>query len=198
MIQSKLGNQDFDTKPHVASEEKMKTFTVSTLTILALTVAGFFAAREAALGFIGLVGLGALWIDSSRIRKDVDAKLEFSAFSLASLAVMALFVQGFFAVGEVAMGFTGLIGLISICMDVALLRAGRLEPIRTFSVPVIALIVMVLGGVFNISEVAIGFTGWIGLVGLIFDVSRKPNNQKTLEPQVLSDLELIRQDVPRA
>jgi hypothetical protein len=192
MIQSKLGNQDFDIKPHVASEEKMKTFTVSTLTILALTVAGFFAAREAALGFIGLVGLGALWIDYSRIRKDAEAKLEFPAFSLASLAVMALFVQGFFAVGEVAMGFTG------ICMDVALLRAGRLEPIRTFSVPVIALIVMVLGGVFNISEVAIGFTGWIGLVGLIFDVSRKPNNQKTLEPQVLSDLELIRQDVPRA
>jgi hypothetical protein len=179
-------------------EEEMKTFTISTFAILALTVAGFFAAREAALGFIGLIGLGALWMDYARIRKDADAKLEFPAFSLASLAVMALFVQGFFAVGEVAMGMTGLIGLISICIDVALLRAGRLEPIRTFSVPVIALIGMVLGGIFSVSEVAIGFTGWIGLVALVFDVSRKPNGHKTIEPQVLSDLELIRQDVPRA
>jgi hypothetical protein len=184
-------------------EEKMKTFTVSTFAILALTIAGFFAAREAALGFIGLIGLGALWMDYSRIRKDATAKLEFPAFSLASLAVMALFVQGFFAVGEIAMGFTGLIGLISVCMDVVLLRAGRLEPIRTFSVPVIALIGMVLGGIFNVSELAIGYSGLIGLVALLFDISRKPSehgssDNRPLEPQVVSDLELIRQDVPRA
>jgi hypothetical protein len=181
-------------------EEEMKTFTVSTFAVLALTIAGFFAVSAVALGFIGLVGLAALWMDFVRVRKDADAKLEFPAFSLASLAVMALFVQGFFAVGEVAMGFTGLIGLISICMDVAFLRSGRLEPIRAFSVPVIALIGMVLGGIFNISELAIGYTGLIGLIALVFDVSRKPSEHqsKTLEPQVLSDLELIRQDVPRA
>ena len=176
----------------------MKTFTVSTFAIIALSIAGFFAAREMALGFIGLVGLGALWMDFLRVRKDTDAKLEFPAFSLASLAVMALFVQGFFAVGEVAMGFTGLIGLVSVCIDVALLRAGRLEPIRTFSVPVMALIGMVLGGIFNVSELAIAFTGLIGLVALVFDISRKPSEHKTLEPQIVSDLELIRQDVPRA
>ena len=181
----------------------MKTFTVSTFAVLALTVAGFFAVNETALGFIGLVGLAALWMDYNRVRKDKDAKLEFPAFSLASLAVMALFVQGFFAVGEIAMGFTGLIGLISICMDVALLRSGRLEPIRAFSVPVIALIGMVLGGIFNISELAIGYTGLIGLIALVFDVSRKPSEHsptenRPLEPQMVSDLELIRQDVPRA
>ena len=176
----------------------MKTFTVSTFAIIALSIAGFFAAREMALGFIGLVGLGALWMDFLRVRKDTDAKLEFPAFSLASLAVMALFVQGFFAVGEVAMGFTGLIGLVSVCIDVALLRAGRLEPIRTFSVPVMALIGMVLGGVFNVSELAITFTGLIGLVALVFDISRKPSEHKTLEPQIVSDLELIRQDVQKA
>jgi hypothetical protein len=179
-------------------EEEMKTFTISTFAVLALTVAGFFAVSDVALGFIGLVGLAALWMDFVRVRKDTDAKLKFPAFSLASLAVMALFVQGFFAVGEVAMGFTGLIGLISICMDVALLRAGRLEPIRAFSVPVIALIGMVLGGIFNVSELAIGYSGLIGLIALVFDVSRKPSEHKTIEPQVLSDLELIRQDVPRA
>ena len=176
----------------------MKTFTVSTFAIIALSIAGFFAAREMALGFIGLVGLGALWMDFLRVRKDTDAKLEFPAFSLASLAVMALFVQGFFAVGEVAMGFTGLIGLVSVCIDVALLRAGRLEPIRTFSVPVMALIGMVLGGIFNVSELAIAFTGLIGLVALVFDISRKPSEHKTLEPQIVSDLELIRQDVQKA
>ncbi len=181
----------------------MKTFTVSTFAILALTVAGFFAAREMALGFIGLVGVGALWMDFLRVRKDATIKLEFPAFSLASLAVMALFVQGFFAIGEIAMGFTGLIGLIGICMDISLLRANRLEPIRTFSVPVMALIGMVLGGIFNVSEVAIGFTGLIGLVALVFDISRKPSEHKSsengpLEPQIVSDLELIRQDVPRA
>ena len=176
----------------------MKTFTVSTFAILALSIAGFFAAREVALGFIGLVGLGALWMDFLRVRKDTEAKLEFPAFSLASLAVMALFVQGFFAVGEVAMGFTGLIGLVSICMDVAFLRAGRLEPIRTFSVPVMALIGMVLGGIFNVSELAIGYSGLIGLVALVFDISRKPSEHKTLEPQIVSDLELIRQDVQKA
>ena len=176
----------------------MKTFTISTFAVLALSVAGFFAVSETALGFIGLVGLGALWMDFVRVRKDADAKLEFPAFSLASLAVMALFVQGFFAVGEIAMGFTGLIGLISVCMDVTFLRAGRLEPIRSFSVPVIALIGMVLGGIFNVSEMAIGYSGLIGLIALVFDVSRKPSERKTLEPQVVSDLELIRQDVPRA
>jgi hypothetical protein len=184
-------------------EEEMKSFTISTFAIIALTVAGFFAAREVALGFIGLVGLGALWMDYARIRKDATIKLEFPAFSLASLAVMALFVQGFFAVGEVAMGFTGLIGLIGVCMDIALLRAGRLEPIRTFSVPVLALIGMVLSGVFNVSEVAIAFTGLIGLVALVFDISRKPNEHRStenrpLEPQIVSDLELIRQDVQKA
>jgi hypothetical protein len=184
-------------------EEQMKSFTVSTFAVLALTVAGFFAVSEVALGFIGLVGLGALWMDFVRVRKDTDAKLEFPAFSLASLAIMALFVQGFFAVGEIAMGFTGLIGLISICMDVALLRAGRLEPIRAFSVPVIALIGMVLGGFFNVSELAIGYSGLIGLIALVFDVSRKPSEHspsenRPLEPQVVSDLELIRQDIPRA
>jgi hypothetical protein len=184
-------------------EEQMKSFTVSTFAVLALTVAGFFAVSEVALGFIGLVGLGALWMDFVRVRKDKDAKLEFPAFSLASLAIMALFMQGFFAVGEIAMGFTGLIGLISICMDVALLRAGRLEPIRTFSVPVIALIGMVLGGIFNVSELAIGYSGLIGLIALVFDVSRKPSERgssddRPLEPQMVSDLELIRQDVPRA
>ena len=181
----------------------MKTFTVSTFAILALSVAGFFAAREMALGLIGLVGLGALWMDFLRVRKDATIRLEFPAFSLASLAVMALFVQGFFAVGQVAMGFTGLIGLIGVCIDIWLLRAGRLEPIRSFSVPVLALIGMVLGGVFNISEMAIGFSGLIGLVALVFEVSRKPNEHRSaengpLEPQIVSDLELIRQDVPRA
>jgi hypothetical protein len=178
-------------------EEVMKPFTISTFAVLALTIAGFFAAGETALVFIGLVGLGALWMDYRQLRKDLEAKLEFPAFSLASLAVMALFVQGFFAVGEAAMGFTGLIGLISICIDVALLRAGRLEPIRAFSVPVIALIGMVLGGVFSVSDVAVGFSGLIGLVALVFDVSRKPIERKSETHAPLSDLEMIRQDTPR-
>jgi hypothetical protein len=183
----------------VAVEDSMKPFTITTLAVLALTVAGFFAVRDLTLGFIGLLGLGALWLDFARVRKDTVTKLEFPAFSLASLAVMALFIQGFFAVAELAMGMTGLIGLISICMDLALLRACRLEPIRTFSLPAMALIAMVLGGVFNVSELVIGYSGLIGLVALVFDVSHKTDGSQKADVHLpLSDLEMIRQDVQKA
>jgi hypothetical protein len=177
-------------------EESMKPFTASTVAILALSVAGFFAVRDFALGLIGLVGLGALWLDFSRARQDPNQRLEFPAFSLASLAVIALFAQGFFAVGGIALGFTGLIGLLSVCIDVSFLRSGRLAPVRAFSVPVLALVGMVLGGVFDVSDLAIGFSGLIGLIALTFDISRKPSSVR-LEPEAqvpLSDLELIGQD----